>query len=208
MNFVATLLCVLLALLATDGVECISFMLPPNVKKCLKEEIHKDVLVTGDYKLSEAPGHKTLLHVGDSKGHTLYTKEEAQEGKFAFTTDDYDTFDICFTTKLPPGMRGVEREVTLDVKRGVEAKSYEELAKSEKLKPMEIELRRLEDLSEAILNDFAYMKEREEQMRDTNESTNSRVLYFSIFSMVCLLSLATWQVFYLRRYFKSKKLIE
>ena len=31
-------------------------------------------------------------------------------------------------------------------------------------------------------------------MRDTNESTNSRVLYFSIFSMCCLLGLATWQV--------------
>ncbi|XP_072031367.1 transmembrane emp24 domain-containing protein 10-like isoform X1 [Amphiura filiformis] len=209
MNFVATLLCVLLALLATDGVECISFMLPPNVKKCLKEEIHKDVLVTGDYKLSEAPGHKTLLHVTDTKGHILYTKDEAQEGKFAFTSDNFDVFEICFHDKMMHGgMRGVEREVTLDVKRGVEAKSYEELAKSEKLKPMEIELRRLEDLSEAILNDFAYMKEREEQMRDTNESTNSRVLYFSIFSMVCLLSLATWQVFYLRRYFKSKKLIE
>lgn len=198
----------LLALLVGEGVDCISFMLTPNVKKCLKEEIHKDVLVTGEYKLSEAPGHNTLLHVGDSKGHTLYNKEEAEEGKFAFTTDDYDTFEICFQTKIPPGMRGVEREVFLDVKRGVEAKSYEDLAKSEKLKPMEVELRRLEDLSEAILNDFAYMKEREEQMRDTNESTNSRVLYFSIFSMVCLLSLATWQVFYLRRYFKSKKLIE
>ena len=33
---------------------------------------------------------------------------------------------------------------------------------------MEVELRRLEDLSEAIVNDFAYMKAREEEMRDTN----------------------------------------
>ena len=56
--------------------------------------------------------------------------------------------------------------------------------------------------------DFAHMRQREEEMRDTNESTNSRVLYFSIFSMLCLLGLATWQVLYLRKYFKSKKLIE
>ena len=34
----------------------------------------------------------------------------------------------------------------------------------------------------------------QEEMRDTNESTNSRVLYFSLFSMCCLLGLATWQV--------------
>ncbi|XP_009071038.1 PREDICTED: transmembrane emp24 domain-containing protein 10 [Acanthisitta chloris] len=82
------------------------------------------------------------------------------------------------------------------------------IAKVEKLKPLEVELRRLEDLSESIVNDFAYMKKREEEMRDTNESTNTRVLYFSIFSMCCLIGLATWQVFYLRRFFKAKKLIE
>lgn len=40
------------------------------------------------------------------------------------------------------------------------------------------------------------------------ESTNTRVLYFSIFSMGILLALATWQVLYLRRFFKAKKLIE
>ncbi len=125
-GFVAALLAVLCC--TVSQVRCLSFMLPPNVKKCLQEEIHKDVLVTGDYKLSGAPGHKTLLLVSDSKGHILYTKDDALEGKFAFTSDDYDTFEICFTTKLPAGMRGADREVYLDIKRGVEAKSYEDVS--------------------------------------------------------------------------------
>ena len=43
------------------------------------------------------------MQVTDSKGHTLYTREEAEEGKFAFTTDDYDTYEICFMTKVPAG---------------------------------------------------------------------------------------------------------
>ncbi len=42
------------------------------------------------------------------------------------------------------------------------------MAKVEKLKPLEVELRRLEDLSQDIVGDFAYMKAREEEMRDTN----------------------------------------
>ena len=33
---------------------------------------------------------------------------------------------------------------------------------------MELELRRLEDLAESVVNDFAYMRAREEEMRDTN----------------------------------------
>ena len=56
----------------------------------------------------------------------------------------------------------------LSLKHGVEAKSYDELAKAEKLKPLEVELRRLEDLSKSIVDDFAYMRAREEEMRDTN----------------------------------------
>ena len=43
-----------------------------------------------------------------------------------------------------------------------------QLAKVEKLKPMEVELKRLEDLADAVVNDFAYMRQREQEMRDTN----------------------------------------
>ena len=105
-------------------------------------------------------------------------------------------------------------QVFLATKHGVEAKNYENLGDAAKLKPLEVELKRLEDMSESIVQDFAFMRRREvrqthscgyisfhynvfsfqEEMRDTNESTNSRVLYFSIFSMCCLLGLATWQV--------------
>lgn len=66
------------------------------------------------------------------------------------------------------GQRSSPREVYLNMKHGVEAKNYEELAKAEKLKPLEVELRRLEDLSESIVQDFAYMRQREEEMRNTN----------------------------------------
>jgi len=211
MNLFGVILCTALVLMAlvVTNVNTLMFHLGPNQKKCLKEEIHKDVLVTGEYSLSDAPGQKTDLLVTDSKGESFYQKQDVSKGKFAFTTHEYDMFEICFQSHSAAGMvHGGEREISLTVKRGVEAKNYADIAKAEKLKPMEVELKKLEDLSESIVNDFAYMRTREEEMRDTNESTHSRVLYFSIFSMCCLLGLATWQVLYLRRYFKAKKLIE
>nr|XP_033812297.1 transmembrane emp24 domain-containing protein 10-like [Geotrypetes seraphini] len=200
----------LLSVLSFSGVAAISFHLPAQSRKCLKEEIHKNVLVTGQYEVSEQPGLKTHLQVTDSSGHTLSFKEDAKKGKFAFTTDDYEIYEICFESKMQPAgnFRVPDQLIILSVKHGVEAQNYEEIAKAEKLKPLELELRRLEDLSESIVKDFAYMKQREEEMRDTNESTSLRVLYFSVFSMLCLVGLATWQVFYLRRFFKAKKLIE
>jgi len=186
------------------------FHLPPGQKKCIKEEIHKDVVVTGEFECKDSPNHRVDLKVTDSKDHILYQKEGAETGKFAFTTDDQDLFEVCFTSAKLGGFSNDPRshEIKLVIRKGVEAKSYDEQAKTEKLKPLEVELRRLEDLSDSIVSDFQYMKQREEEMRDTNESTNSRVLYFSIFSMCCLIGLATWQVLYLRKFFKSKKLID
>lgn len=94
------------------------------------------------------------------------------------------------------------------MKHGVETKNYEQIASVGKLKPLEMELQKLEDLSASIVADFNYMKKREQEMRDTNESTNNRIFYLSIFSMLCLLGLAIWQVIYLRQFFKAKKLID
>lgn len=201
--YLALLLCAV-----WHSVDALSWNLIPNTQKCLKEELHANVLVVGKYAVQQVAGQRVDYIVRDSKGQIFSQKENISEGKISFVTDAYDTFEVCFISKVGEHMREVNQEVTLDIKIGVEAKSYEGIGEANKLKPMELELKILEDLSEAIVQDFTLMRKREEEMRDTNESTNNRVLYFSIFSMLCLLGLATWQVLYLRRYFKAKKLIE
>lgn len=54
--------CLVLCICLTD-VDSLMFHLSPNRKRCLKEEIHKDVLVTGEFELSDAPGQRTNLAV-------------------------------------------------------------------------------------------------------------------------------------------------
>lgn len=199
-----------IALLLLFGVyqsQAIMFRVQPNSQKCLKDEMQGNELVIGDYEVTGAPGQNVNYVIRDSKGHILSQKDNISKGKFTVIAEKYDTFEICFISYAPPTVRGVEHDVRLDIKKGIETKSYEGIGEAAKLKPLEVDLKRLEDLSDAIVQDFAQMRQREELMRDTNESTNSRVLFFSIFSMCCLLGLATWQVLYLRRYFIAKKLI-
>ena len=48
------------------------------------------------------------IRVTDSKEHVLYNKEgtgeqKDEEGKFAFTTDDQDVFEVCFQSKSTGG---------------------------------------------------------------------------------------------------------
>ena len=154
----------LLAIFIAKG-DGLMFHLDPNNRKCLKEEIHKGVLVTGDYDISAHPNQVVDLMVIDTKGQHFVNYENTEKGKFAFTTDDYDVYEICFLSRVPPTIRGLRHEVFLQTKHGVEAKSYEGLADANKLKPLEIELKRLEDLSESIVQDFAHMRQREEEVR-------------------------------------------
>ena len=49
------------------------FNVAANNKRCLKEEIHKNVVVTGEYEVTEGVGYKASVHVsgGTQKGVTV-----------------------------------------------------------------------------------------------------------------------------------------
>lgn len=62
----------LLVVVVAQMCDAFRFHLPPDTKKCLKEEIHKNVLVTGEFELIAAPGQKT--HITVSKVDRVYSK--------------------------------------------------------------------------------------------------------------------------------------
>ena len=40
------------------------------------------------------------FQVRDSENHILFSKEDASKGKFAFTTDNYDMFEVCLESQV------------------------------------------------------------------------------------------------------------
>lgn len=52
--------------LTFTAVQSISFHVFPDIKKCLREEVHKDVLVVGEYELTAVSGQVTDLAVRDN----------------------------------------------------------------------------------------------------------------------------------------------
>ena len=95
------------------------------------------------------------------------------------------------------------RHVELDIDIGADAKDWSAIQAGEKLKPVETELRRIEELVSEIVAEMDYLKQRETKLRDTNESTNERVKWFAFGTMGMLVGLGAWQVVYLRAYFRS-----
>ncbi len=191
-------------------VESFTFKLPISATKCFSEEVAKDALAVGTYKIPPEGGVSdaivslrvtgpTPMSVGASKTH--FKKERAQFGKFAFTAEETGAHHVCFSNKGRDAVR-----VGLEINVGVAAKDYSEVAKKEHLEPLQVELRRLEDAAKEIHEEQLYMRQREEEMRDTNESTNSRIKWFSSATIIIVSILGGWQIMYLRSYFKAKNL--
>ena len=68
------------------------FHLEPNNRKCLKEEIHKGVLVTGEYDISAQPDQVVDLMVIDTKGQHFVNRENTDKGE----KNERLRWQICF----------------------------------------------------------------------------------------------------------------
>lgn len=201
---------VILLALTIEQICSIRFDLQPNSKKCLKEEMRKNLLAVGEYEVSSLVGTTVDFHITDSKGHTALMRTGVDgKGKFAVTSDEDDIYDFCFTYSSSPTMSHqlLPREVNLDVRLGVEAKHYDP-ATNDKLQKLESDLTKLEDLTNSVIDDFAHLKRRESEMQDTNASTINWIFWQTVISIVVVFGLAGWQVLYLRQFFRSKKLID
>jgi Leucine-rich repeat (LRR) protein len=99
------------------------------------------------------------------------------------------------------------RHIELDIDIGADAKDWSAIQATEKLKPVEAELRRIEEITSELVTEMEYLRSREQKLRDTNESTNNRVKWFGIATTWLLIGLWGWQIMYLRAYFRSKHLI-
>lgn len=100
------------------------------------------------------------------------------------------------------GVSNPYRHIELDIDIGADAKDWSAVQATEKLKPVETELRRMEEMVAEIVAEMDYLRTREQKLRDTNESTNNRVKWFAFGTMGMLVALGAWQVIYLRAYFR------
>lgn len=61
-----------------------------------------------------------------------------------------------------------KRTIELQFSVGAEAADLKKLASTEKLTPLEVELRKLETVVKEIVDEMNYLKNREAKLRDTN----------------------------------------
>ncbi|KAI0012595.1 emp24/gp25L/p24 family/GOLD-domain-containing protein [Xylariaceae sp. FL0662B] len=180
-------------------------------ERCIRNFAAKDtlVVVTTTVSGSKGDGMQVDMHISDDVGNQYgRPKDVVGEQRTVFTTHADAGFDVCFKNTLTTGrMNNPSRHVELDIDIGADAKDWSAIQATEKLKPVETEIRRVEEMIAEIVREMDYLRAREQKLRDTNESTNTRVKWFGIGTTMLLVILWGWQIMYLRAYFRSKHLI-
>ncbi|PHH77237.1 hypothetical protein CDD82_3597 [Ophiocordyceps australis] len=206
-------------LLLACAAEALKFELAPHTgsesqkrERCVRNFVGKEtlVVVTATVDGFKGDGMMVNIHIRDALGNEYARpRDVVGESRSVFTSHVDAAFDVCFEN-IYTGTRHpnpAKREIELDIDIGADAKDWSAIQATEKLKPVEAELRRIEELTAEIVSEMEYLRTREQKLRDTNESTNTRVKWFGIGTTWLLVVLWAWQIMYLRAYFRSKHLI-
>jgi len=141
------------------------------------------------------------LKVSGPDNQQLYSGLIFESSVQVFTAARPGAHEFCFSNAMA---RWTPKIISFELKVDLDAGKKDLLSKNS-LDPIEQTINRIRDSLDQIQKDQKYLRIREQKHRDTAESTNSRVLWFSIFESSILLGLTLGQVFYLRKVFDTKR---
>jgi hypothetical protein len=137
---------------------------------------------------------QTVIHSGDRE----------TEGKYSFLAHLAGSYSFCFSNKMSTM---TTKTISLHIHAGSEQNLPEKAnpARKTHLSPLENSVLALTDGLNAIYEDHEYLKTRERVHRATMDSTHSRVVWWTIFEAVVLISLGVWQIYSIRRVFETTR---
>ena len=218
----------LLALLSAAAATEIQIKIPAAGTRCFGEELQAhDLLVVKVNSISPTPPAgvppppggvtkptfnlviKMAIKEGSgsshasSAGNVVYKEDKQSSVSHAFTSTAAGPHWVCITN-LESYM---DMDVMLNMKSGVYAKDYGQIAKKYHLEPAQVAVRRMSDLLNEYRSNLFYQRSREQRMRETVDSTADRALVFCILNTLMIVGVGLFQAYFFRKFFRSKKII-
>ncbi|KAI9805559.1 MAG: hypothetical protein M1825_000810 [Sarcosagium campestre] len=204
-------------------VQSLYFYIDGTTPKCFFEELPKDTLVVGDYHAQEYSTESQSFETHDylnifisvdetfDSDHRVVSQKGAAKGRFTFTAADSGDHRICFTPSStnPTGWLGAGNPVggikmTLDMAIG-ETSAIESNDKG-KIQDIVGKVKDLNGRLQDIRREQVFQREREAEFRDQSESTNARVVRWTLVQLAVLGVTCAWQLSHLRAFFIKQKL--
>ncbi|CAG5112486.1 Oidioi.mRNA.OKI2018_I69.chr2.g6698.t1.cds [Oikopleura dioica] len=154
--------------------------------------------------------HIEVTPKGDE--YPLLSKSYSGKGKFVYTTQKHGMHTICFS---PAKLQ--EENIRLTLSRKIGAFENEEIiaeiddffhfSEAEKVTNLQFEFGKTKNRVDQILKELNYQRSREGDFREISQEVNDAVLKFAFIQVLVLVILGGWQIYNLKSFFLSKKLV-
>ncbi|KAI9811478.1 MAG: emp24p/erv25p- protein [Pycnora praestabilis] len=202
------------------------FYIDGTSPKCFFEELPKDTLVVGDFKAEEYSSERQRYETHDQLGiyisvdevfdsdHRVVSQRGSSRGRFTFTAADSGDHKICFTPSNPSSSSGWlsggapnnQGGIKLNLDLAIGETSSIESADKGKILDIVTKVKDMNGRLQDIRREQVFQREREAEFRDQSESTNARVVRWTLIQLAVLGVTCAWQLSHLRAFFIKQKL--
>ncbi|CAD8049360.1 unnamed protein product [Paramecium sonneborni] len=180
-----------------------TFLLKSKELKCFGENIGQNSLVVGAIS-GNSSEYSLKIHMPTKKVDNILQYSHSLElQKFSFTTNNTQlNYQFCIHNLANSYMSFNFTLVT-----GMDAQDFSLLAQKEDLKPLEIHLKKLNGLVNAIELDSKEMEERQSNRFSGVSKISYKIILFSVATLLLMMLTNFVQARKLKQFFKYKKLI-
>ncbi|THH33608.1 hypothetical protein EUX98_g596 [Antrodiella citrinella] len=169
---------------------------PASKKECFFEDLHVNDKMTVTYQVGGG-GHLDIdFWLTGPNGLAMGKHIKQSTGSISITAEQDGRHEFCFSNQMSTV---VDKIVSFNVHGVIYVDDDDTVA------PIEREIRSLATGLTAVKDEQEYIVVRERTHRNTAESTNARVKWWSVFQGVVLLAVVGWQVYYLKSFFEVKR---
>lgn len=192
---------VVLGILMAVFVQAHNELMHPWSKSCYFEDMKKGDQLAVSFQVGNRDPHsadqlEVDFYIDDPNGARIYNLPRVANGDAVVDVQNPGRYKYCFSNEFS----GVgTKDVTFHI-HGVVYIDTEELVPDS----LDYEVRTLGRLVQDIKNEQGYIVIRERTHRNTAESTNARVKWWSIFQLLVVAVNSMFQIYYLKRFFEVK----
>ncbi|KAI9890719.1 MAG: p24 complex component [Vezdaea aestivalis] len=181
-----------------------NIQLKAHSRECFHETLHKDdkmtvTFQTGDREFGGSGSLEIDFWIKDPLGAFVYHHRSVTNGDHGFVAEHDGKYTYCFSNE---NWSATSKEVSFNVHGIVYVPESD--APSD---PLEAEVKKLSEFVGQVRDEQGYIVIRERTHRNTAESTNGRVKWWSIFQIGVLIGEGIFQVWWLKRFFEVKRVV-
>lgn len=176
-----------------------------HAEECFFEKVEKGTKLSLTFEISEGGFLDIDVRIIGPDKKIIYQGDRETSGKYTFSAQQQGVYTYCFSNQMSTMTPKV---VMFNMDVGEPPKEINEGDKEQAdHDKMENIINELSVSLTSVKHEQEYMTVRDRIHRSINESTNSRVMLWSIFEALVLVTMTVGQVYYLRRFFEVRRVV-